>query len=232
MSDHIWHRGLWFTIKYVNESNFWEEKTLFGTQSTIEEPCVELLSAQAVRIKHRLCWSSEKAGKVFEERRTLVYRSGPDGVNVIDWNTELQALQPLKLDRTPFTTWGGYGGLSYRASRELHGVKFLLPSGEQVEALTGQAYPWIVLQGQVDGGKSEFVSIAMVDHPSNRRSPSPWYCKSANGFTFMNAAFLFHEPMSVNDQETLSFRYRVFYRDGLWNADEFNTLAAHYQKEI
>jgi hypothetical protein len=25
MSDHVWHRGLWFTFKYLNEQNFWEE---------------------------------------------------------------------------------------------------------------------------------------------------------------------------------------------------------------
>ena len=23
--DHPWHHGLWFTIKFVNEENFWEE---------------------------------------------------------------------------------------------------------------------------------------------------------------------------------------------------------------
>src|ERR1019366_3254106 len=32
MSDHVWHRGLWFTIKFINGSNFWEERPPFGIQ--------------------------------------------------------------------------------------------------------------------------------------------------------------------------------------------------------
>jgi hypothetical protein len=28
--DHPWHRGLWFTIKYVNGENFWEEDPPYG----------------------------------------------------------------------------------------------------------------------------------------------------------------------------------------------------------
>ncbi len=33
--DHVWHRGLWFTIKFVNGENFWEENAPFGTQQTV-----------------------------------------------------------------------------------------------------------------------------------------------------------------------------------------------------
>src|SRR6185436_20165510 len=28
--DHPWHHGLWFTIKFVNEENFWEEYDSYG----------------------------------------------------------------------------------------------------------------------------------------------------------------------------------------------------------
>ena len=28
--DHPWHHGLWFTIKFVNGENFWEEYDEYG----------------------------------------------------------------------------------------------------------------------------------------------------------------------------------------------------------
>src|SRR2546430_969735 len=38
--DHVWHRGLWFTIKFINGENFWEESEPFGIQQTILPPAV------------------------------------------------------------------------------------------------------------------------------------------------------------------------------------------------
>jgi len=104
-------------------------------------------------------------------------------------------------------------------------VNFLLPGGDTVTALAGQRHDWTVMQAKVDGGPDQRVSLAMIDHPSNPRSPSPWYCKSGNGFNYMNPAFLFHEPMTLKKEQSLRFRYRVFYRDGCWSATEFAALA-------
>src|SRR5687768_15691653 len=43
MSDHVWHRGLWFTIKFVNGTNFWEEQAAFGVQDSASEPICEMI---------------------------------------------------------------------------------------------------------------------------------------------------------------------------------------------
>ncbi len=231
MSDHVWHRGLWFTIKFVNGTNFWEEQSPFGVQVSTKEPTCELLSATALRLTHHVNWTSEATGIVFNENRTLTFRKLADGISAIDWSTQLRAAADLTLDRTPYTTWGGYGGLSYRAAREVHDVNLLLPNGETVPALAGQKHDWVAMQGSVDGGPGAKISLAMVDHPSNPRTPSPWYCKSGNGFNYMNAAFLFHEAMPLQRGQSLKFRYRIFYRDGLWTADEFANLAKAFRAE-
>lgn len=228
MSDHVWHRGLWFTIKFINGENFWEEGESTGIQQSQGEPTCELLGDDRSRLRHHLRWTSKSTGPVIDERRTIEFASRDD-LYVIDWTSELTALADLKLDRTPYTTWGGYGGLAFRASRELHDTTFLLPNGEAVAALTGQPHDWTVMQSSVDGGSKRRVSIGFVDHPSNPRSPSPWYNKGAGGFTFANAAFLFHEPMDLAKGRTLAFRYRIFIRDGAFTVDEFAALAKSYR---
>ena len=48
---------------------------------------------------------------------------------VIDWATTLTPDIDVTLDRTPYTTWGGYGGLSFRGTRNWLVRRFLLPGG-------------------------------------------------------------------------------------------------------
>jgi hypothetical protein len=86
------------------------------------------------------------------------------------------------------------------------------------------------MQAAVDGaGAGQRVAIGMIDHPTNPRAPVPWYNKSGNGFNYMNAAFLFHEQVTVKRGESLKFNYRMCYRDGEWTRDEFKQLAEQFR---
>jgi hypothetical protein len=225
MSDHVWHRGLWFTIKFINKSNFWEERPPFGVQRTVVQPKCGFVSDSAVSISHKLQWSSEATGPVIDENREIRFVVREDGTREIDWRTSLLPLQDLLLDRTPYTTWGGYGGLAFRAGREVHGTSYLLPDGKTSEAIIGQPHSWALLRGIIDGAPDAKISVGMVSHSSNPRSPQPWYAKAGQSYDFFNAAFLFNEPLAVSRGQRLDFRYRIFYRDGWWEAAEFDRLA-------
>jgi Methane oxygenase PmoA len=228
MSDHAWHRGLWFTIKFINKSNFWEESPPFGIQRTQTQPNCEFISPQAVSISHKLRWISQATDAVIDEDRTINFAVHADGTRDIDWRTSLLPLQDLLLDRTPFTAWGGYGGLAFRAGREVHNTSYLLPDGQTTDAIIGQPHPWALLRGSVDGDADAKISLGIINHPGNLRSPQPWYAKSGQSYDFMNAAFLFHEPLSVSRGQRLDFHYRILYRDGWWEAPEFAKLADEF----
>jgi hypothetical protein len=228
MSDHQWHRGLWFTIKYINGANFWEERPPFGIQRTLSQPHCKFVSHESIQINHSLRWTSQATGDVFEESREIVFALRPDGFRSIDWSTTLTALDDLLLDRTPYTTWGGYSGLTFRASREFHGSSYLLPDGQTSQALLGTSHPWALLRGIVDGAPDARIAVGLIDHPKNPRSPMPFYAKAGQSYDFMNAAFLFHEPMKVSRDQKLAFRHRLLYRDGWWEAADFNELATEF----
>jgi hypothetical protein len=228
-SDHMWHRGLWFTIKYVNGTNFWEENAPFGVQVSASEPQAEITGPRSLSIKHAVKWTSEATGAVIDEARTLLLSATDEDMIVIDWASDLTALVDLVLDRTPYTTWGGYSGLTFRAGRELHYAEYLLANGEKKHPVIGEPHPWAALMARVDGGWEEFVSVAMLDHPVNPRSPSPWYAKADPHYVFFNAAFLFHEPLKVAKGETLRFRYRVLIRDGLFTQETLGWAAEDYR---
>ena len=231
MSDHIWHRGLWFAIKLVNGHNLWEENPPFGVQRSAAEPRGEFLAADTLRLTHDLLWTAPAGEVLLREHRTMRWRIPATGVRAIDWSSVLDAADDLTLDRTPYTTWGGYGGLSFRASRQLHEARFRAPGAEPGTSLAGGRHPWVAMDGRMDGGVDERIALAILDHPANPRSPSPWYCKTGNGSVFMNAAFLFHEPLALARGERMSLRYRVLWRDGTWTDAELADLAADFAAE-
>jgi hypothetical protein len=224
--DHLWHRGLWFTFKFVNGDNFWEERDGFASQLVRGIPQIAHGDAETMTITKALDWVRPDGDSVvLTEYRTITYRERGD-TRAFDWTTVITAQDEVELDRTAYTTWGGYGGLSFRGSRSWHVERYLLPDGP-VECLTpGARGEWCDLSGSIDGGPGLKGGIAILDHPENRRHPTPWYSGSGSG-TFINAALLFHEPMSLAKGEELRLRYRVLVHDGVWDADR---LASEYAR--
>jgi hypothetical protein len=215
--DHVWHRGLWFTIKYINGENFWEENAPFGTQQTLAPPTIDHGPRDRITVSSRLDWlRPDSASSVFHERRQFAYQPLDEASYAIDFETMLTAQADLLLDRTLYTTWGGYGGLTLRGNRNWQNTRLLFPDGTTSDRPVGIPALWCDMSGTFDGGVKQTGGIAMFDHPDSVRHPSPWYGATGSGHYF-NAAFLFHEPMQVAAQESLTFRYRVLVHDQLWD---------------
>lgn len=223
--DHVWHRGLWFTIKFLNGENFWEENGDFGTQRSPLPPTVTHETGGVIAWTHDQLWERPHgAGSVFGETRRITYRPLTQDAYALDWDITLVAQTDLLLDRTPYTTWGGYGGLTLRGNRNWQKTRLLFSDGTTSDRPLGIPALWADLSGTFDGGRDQEGGVALFDHPGNPRHPSPWYGGTGTGH-YINAAFLFHEPMRLAAGETLRLRYRVLVHDFLW---ETGRLQAAY----
>jgi hypothetical protein len=217
-ADHPWHRGLWFTIKFVDEDNFWEEMEPYGT----------IVPRNPGSLDDDLDWIRPDGSVAITEHRTMTPVDLDEQAWALDWRFELTPTADVTLDRTPFTTWGGYGGLALRGSPEWHDTRILREGGEAKQRVAGRTGRWLDVSGRVGPGGDDDpeAGIALLDHPSNPRHPSPWYGSTFNPIygdepwsNFVNAAFLFHEPMPLEQGETLTMQYRVVVHDGTWDAD-------------
>lgn len=215
--DHHWQRGLWYAIKFVNGDNFWEEEEPFGSQRTNSPLTIAQEWSGRVRVESRLVWQrpADRA-VVLREERAFVFHPGHVGSYALDFETTLEAAVDVTLDRTPFTTWGGYGGLTFRGTRNWAETRLLFADGTTSERPTGHRAPWCDLSGKLDGGLDRTGGLAIFDHPDNPRHPVPWYGNNQPGMYFLCAAFLFEEPMTLPQGEKLAFRYRVVVHDGIW----------------
>jgi hypothetical protein len=204
--DHLWHRGLWFTIKYIDGENFWEEDPPFGTQKLVGD--------------NRLDWTHSDGRVAISEQRTLTEVDLGPGAYALDWTSTLSAAgdAPVELERTPYTTWGGYGGLAFRGAGDWENTRILVADGSEHRRAVAVESPWADLSGP-DAG------ITFLDHPDNPRHPTPWYGASrsrvygeAGWSNFLNAAFLFHGGITLEPDSPLTLRYRVVVHDGQWDA--------------
>lgn len=229
--DHVWHRGLWFTIKYINGENFWEENGDFGTQQSPLPPDVAHSADGSITLTHRQNWERpHNAGRVFDETRTIVYRPLDEISYALDWDIRLTAQADLLLDRTPFTTWGGYSGLTMRGNRNWCDTQITLSDGSTHERPKGVPALWADLSGKFDGGADKSGGVAIFDHPGNVRHPSPWYGATGSGHYF-NAAFLFHEPLQLSAGDELRFRYRTLIHDEIWDVTRLQSAYDSYIAE-
>jgi hypothetical protein len=225
--DHPWHHGLWFTIKFVDGANYWEEYGDFGLLVHRGPPTVEVAADGSVALAGTLDWvQPHGAGVAVVEERRLTHVPIGDDAYAIDLDTRLVADHDVTYDRTPFTTWGGYGGLTIRGPADWIDTQITLDDGSVHERVLGTPSRWFDLSGTVTaGGADAPAGVALFDHPGNRRHPSPVYASTRadtygdEGWSnFANLAFLWDAPLEVAAGEALHLRHRTVVHDGPWDA--------------
>ena len=304
-ADHPWHHALWFTIKFVNGENFWEEYGEFGTLRTIATKESTSIDGSIQEVVARLRWNAPD-GKTARVSETRTIRTIPVDADAyaIDWTESLQfpVNEPVTdtvLDRTPFTTWGGYGGLTFRGAPDFTDTVIRLADGAERDRALGDPSPWLSIEGTphtwtephdppdshtapephkgtepqtdpptgtepqsdpdalpsrsaAEASRSvgsprtpqvprsateraeEQAGLLIFDHPDNPRSPSPWYASTkadtyGEGWAnFVNAAFLWNDPLNVAANEDLELRYRVIVHDGHWDTDRIDAEYARW----
>ncbi len=72
--------------------------------------------------------------------------------------------------------------------------------------------------------------IAILDHPKNLNSPSPWYVIKDDTMRYFSPALLCYQPHTIKAGQSLTLRYRVIVHPGRWDAEQLRRAAAEYAK--
>ncbi len=226
--DHWWHHALWFTVKYVNGENFWEEFDEFGLLVQAEPPELRTDDDGRVHARSDISWQRPGGAQVAVQEVCDLVVSTSDDTTTCDWDVRLVPALDTVFDRTPFTTWGGYGGLTLRGRGDWHDTELRLPDGDARPRVLGDRAEWLALEGPLatKSGNDAEVGIALFDHPDNPTFPTPWYASTKadtygdEGWSnFANAAFLWEGPVEVAAGDTLRLRHRVLTHDGRWSTE-------------
>lgn len=219
--DHVWHKGIAWSLPHVGEHNFWGGPTFVdggyaqrdnnGSATHRELTALSTSDGQA-RIAHRLDWASQAGAPVVAEERALTAILVDDASWVLTFQTAMTNVSGATLHIGSPTTKGrpnaGYGGLFWRGPRSFTGGTVQAPTGTgSGNDLRGLRAEWFAFRGRHDetGRRS---TIVMVDDPTNPRHPPQWFTRTEE-FACLCPAPFFSEELALPERDTIRFRYAV-----------------------
>ncbi len=241
-ADHPWHYGLWFSWKFINNVNYWEEdrtSRLPEGKAVTENVSIDLSEDFSAIIKFQITYLDEDESRILFENRELEI-SPPDrnGNYYIDWSFTFKSQSDsVILDRTPPKIeggpyYGGYAGLSYRASQSMTEHIFLdSENWVNKDELVGHGKKaqWMDLTGTVDSTGTRS-GVAMFNHPRNDGGEVPWYVYKKGDFAFYNAGLLFDKSKVIVSEDVLILKYRVLIHNDEMSGSEIYNYYFEYIK--
>ncbi len=237
-ADHIWHYGLWFSWKYLNKLNYWEEDKQHKSQGVNDWKNVKCRADTdgSATITLDLEYHPKDQPPILTEKRTLrISAPAADGSYQIDWTSAFTAGQiDVAVDRTPIPpepgaqAWGGYAGLSLRM-QQLTKHSVITEDGPvtfgPANRFRGPARA-MDYSGELNG---KMIGVAILDHPANLRHPSSWYAIRDGTMNFFNPAILIPGPHTLKAGDSLTLRYRVLVHHGALDKEALAKAAAEFK---
>ena len=226
--DHVWHKGISWSLPVVNDENFWGGPTFVPGQFYVQLPnngtqghrrFTELSQSEdRVVIEHELDWTTQSGQAYFSETRRLTAQLTGDDSWALTFETTLENVSGDTIAIGSPTTKGrenaGYGGLFWRGLRSFTDGKLvtndIVGSGKDVR---GQRHEWMAFEGKHDHIEASSL-VLMLDDTQNPHHPPQWFARSEE-FAALNPAPFFSEEVVIPAGESATFRYGVGIADGV-----------------
>jgi type 1 glutamine amidotransferase len=238
---HTWHHALWFSWKFIDGVNYWEEDAKTGKspgRTTWREPQIETRPDFSARIVMDLSYQPTNGQPVLSEHRVAEI-SPPDngGTYHQDWTMTFTAAdKDVVFDRTPLPgepggqPWGGYAGLSVRFAKEIRDARALTPNGP-VEFAGGRYRGKAAAMDYSGIFEDRDAGIAILDSAANINSPSPWYAINDGSMRYFSPAVIQDRPHRLQAGRSFTLRYRVVIHPGRWSREQLSEAADRYAAE-
>lgn len=218
--DHVWHRGIAWSLPNVGTQNFWGGPTFVRNRGYVPldnngTQAHRALSVGGGTVTQELDWLAADGSAMFSEVRGLRL-SVVDGGWLLVFSTAMTNVTDLPVPIGSPATRGrpdaGYGGLTWRGPRSFTDGEVLLPTGAGGDELMGSRAPWLAYRGRHDGhGRAS--TLVFVDAPTNPGHPARWFVR-ATPFACVCPAPFSAAEVRVEPGETLRLAYAVAVADG------------------
>jgi len=214
--DHPWHRGLWWSWKFINGLNYWEEDRLTHRSQAATELVAARLQPHddnSAELSFSINYHPWNAPPVLAEQRTIKVSAPANGAYEMDWTADFTACADVLLARTPLPgepgggPSGGYAGLSMRLNPATRSWVFENSEGASgAPALHGKPASWVRFSAGPDAP-----AVTIFDDSKNLRYPTPWFLRQ--DMPYFSPALLFAKPLHMGTGEKLHLHYRIFITD-------------------
>ena len=220
------HSSLFFGCDRVNGGNYWQEGLERGRIVSIGARVVEPKGDRVV-IEDECIWKRPDAEAPILDRRKITISSPSEDLYQLDFDIEMEMLTDVTILKT------NHSLLSARIDPDLtvkQGGVMINSEGKEGEKGTfGVGSPWIDCYGQ---RKTGLEGIAIMQHPSNKWYPSPWFTRD---YGFMSPTPMYwpadDKATNLKKGEKVALRYRILVHGGDSKKANIAELFEQYKKE-
>jgi hypothetical protein len=245
--DHPWHYGLWFSWKYINETNYWEEDRTTGQavgKTSWGSPVIDARPDGSATIHLDVTYTNQRGHvDMIESREIKVSAPAKDGGYLIDWHARfVVGTDGALLDRTPLLgepkgqVNGGYAGMSIRMAGPPLVMTPLSTAGPLTEFKSSRARPNVpaVAFNFADADGKTAGAFAFMSDPANAGENAPWYLindpSPARPFFFACEAILAPKPIQLAAGAQMELRYRFAISHDAWTPETLLAKQAEWIK--
>lgn len=241
--DHVWHKGIAWSLPNVGPHNFWGGPSYVRGQGYVQldndgsmdhDRFTALeVTDDRVWVSHELTWHAQPTAgqavgaEIAHEVRGFSVIVPADDTWVLTFSSAITNTSGEPLDIGSPTTKGrenaGYGGLFWRGPRSFTGGTILAPGYAGGEEIRGTRAEWMGFTGQHDQ-TARSSTVVIVDDTANPQHPPQWFMRN-EWFAGVNPAPFFSEEVPFGAGRTLMFRYAVVIADGAADPDRGEALA-------
>ena len=220
------HSSLFFGCDRVNGGNYWQEGLERGQIVSIGARIVEAKGERVV-IEDECIWKRPDAQAPVIDRRKITISSPSEDLYQLDFDIEMEMLMDVTIQKTNHSLF------SARIDPDLtvrQGGAMINSEGKEGEKGTfGVGSSWIDCYGKRKTGTE---GIAIMQHPSNKWYPSPWFTRD---YGFISPTPMYWpengKTTELKKGEKINLRYRVLVHAGNSGEADIARLFEQYKKE-
>jgi hypothetical protein len=219
--DHVWHKGLAWSLPNVGTQNFWGGVTYYRGRGYVQEDNNGAIvhrdfSALAGTddgfvADETLDYVASTGETWFTERRAFSVAVDPGaGTWTLAYRARMTNVLATPIPIGSPTTEGrpnaGYGGLFWRGPRSFTGGRVLVEGIEGGDELMGRRCTWMGFVGKHDGADATSTVVFADTRPDAETRPDQWFVRS-EPFACIAPAPFFSEVVTVEPGAALDFSY-------------------------
>ncbi|MBQ7181781.1 MAG: PmoA family protein [Bacteroidaceae bacterium] len=220
------HSSLFFGCDRVNGGNYWQEGLERGRIISVGARVVQSGQETAI-IQDECIWKRPDAEAPIRDKRVITISSPSEKLYQLDFEIEMEMLMDVSIQKTNHSLF------SARIAEDLtvrQGGVMLNSEGQRGEKDTFSARAsWLGFYGR---RKTGYEGIVIMQHPSSRWFPSPWFTRD---YGFMSPTPMYWpqdgEQTVLKKGEVVRLKYRVLVFGGTPEEAGIQALYDKYASE-
>ncbi len=217
------HSSLFFGCDMVNGGNYWQEGLERGRIVSLREDILENDGPRVV-LENECIWSRPGAASPIRDLRRITVSAPSRDLFQIDFEVTMEMLLDVTIRKTNHSL---FSGRIDPALAVVNGGTMINAEGVRGEKETfGKPSAWMDCSGK----RGEVIEgIAILQHPSNRWYPSPWFTRDYGFFSPTPMYWPADEKAGtvMKKGETVLLKYRVLVHSG---SHEAARIAEEFRK--